>query len=188
MNIKDLIGYEWLFLLAVWLIYGLRVKRQIRTLSLSSRIPYVLILVLTGGMIFSHYFDVGVLNIRFVPKARSTDLAALALTSAGIAFAVWARLFLGRNWSATPGVTQEHELIRTGPYSLVRHPIYSGILLALLGTSISKGHLSAIIGTVISAIGWHVKSRVEEQFMEQQFGSEYVRYKREVKGLIPFVL
>jgi protein-S-isoprenylcysteine O-methyltransferase len=110
----------------------------------------------------------------------------LALTAAGCAFAIWARLLLGGNWSSSVTVKQDH--IRRGPYAIVRHPIYSGFLLGLLGTALALGELRGIAGLALASIGWHMKSRREEAFMTAEFGAEYTRYQCEVKALIPFVL
>jgi len=123
-----------------------------------------------------------------MPESVWAALAGLALTVIGVAVAIWARLILGTNWSAVVTIKQDHEIIRRGPYSIVRHPIYSGGLLALLGTAIAFGELRGLIGLALIFIAWWMKSRLEESFMEEQFGAAYARYRRDVKGLIPFVL
>ena len=101
--------------------------------------------------------------------------------------AIWARFVLGRNWSGTVTVKQDHELVRSGPYALVRHPIYSGLLLAFLGTAVARGDLAALLGVALAAATLHFKTATEESFMTEQFGAGYMEYKREVKSLIPFV-
>jgi len=82
----------------------------------------------------------------------------------------------------------DHRLIREGPYTFVRHPIYSGFLLGLAGTALALGEWRGIAGVALAFIGWRMKSRVEEAFMAAQFGAEYTAYERQVKALIPFVL
>jgi protein-S-isoprenylcysteine O-methyltransferase len=94
---------------------------------------------------------------------------------------------LGGNGSATVTVKPDHRLIRQGPYTIVRHPIYTGFLLGLLGTALALGELRGIVGLALAFIGWRMKSRLEEAFMAAQFGAEYTEYQREVKALIPFV-
>ncbi|MBV9269207.1 MAG: isoprenylcysteine carboxylmethyltransferase family protein [Acidobacteriaceae bacterium] len=106
---------------------------------------------------------------------------------AGIIFDLWARFVLGRNWSGTVTVKQDHELVQSGPYGVVRHPIYSGFLLALAGTVIAQGDVGAFLGLVLATLALRLKSLTEEAFMTQQFGSQYTTYKRTVKALIPFV-
>jgi protein-S-isoprenylcysteine O-methyltransferase Ste14 len=95
---------------------------------------------------------------------------------------------LGSNWSGTVTVKQNHELVQSGPYAIVRHPIYSGFLLGALGTALSVGEARGLIALALAFVGWVAKTRVEEQFMVEQFNGDYVRYRREVKRLIPFVL
>jgi protein-S-isoprenylcysteine O-methyltransferase Ste14 len=104
-----------------------------------------------------------------------------------VAFAIWARFYLGRNWSGTVTVKQDHKLIRTGPYAVVRHPIYAGFGLAILGTAIAIGEVRGLAATVTALIGMALKSRLEEEFMTEQFGAEYVQYKKDVKAMIPFI-
>jgi protein-S-isoprenylcysteine O-methyltransferase Ste14 len=123
-----------------------------------------------------------------LPDSPAIAFAGLALTIAGVGVAVWARLLLGANWSAAITIKRGHQIIRRGPYAVVRHPIYSGGLLALLGTTIGFGELRGLAGFALVFIAWWMKSRLEESSLEGQFGASYTQYKREVKGLIPFVL
>jgi protein-S-isoprenylcysteine O-methyltransferase Ste14 len=109
------------------------------------------------------------------------------MTFAGVAFAIWARLHIGRNWSGTVTIKADHKLIRTGPYAIVRHPIYSGFLTAVLGTAIAIGEVRGLFAFVAAFIGVKLKAGLEEEFMTEQFGDEYVQYQREVKAFIPFV-
>ena len=110
------------------------------------------------------------------------------LTVAGMLFSVWARLTLGRNWSGTVTIKQDHELIQRGPYRIVRHPIYTGMLLAMLGTAFIYGIARCFLGVPIVGLGFWLKVQIEEQFMVRQFGEQYVRYRQEVRALIPYIL
>lgn len=124
---------------------------------------------------------------RFVPRSYGVAWLGVALTIAGIALAIVARLFLGGNWSGSVTIKQGHTLVRKGPYTIVRHPIYSGFLLAILGTGLAIGEIRALIAAIlIFAILAH-KINLEERFMMEQFGAEYGQYRRRVKALIPFV-
>jgi protein-S-isoprenylcysteine O-methyltransferase Ste14 len=111
----------------------------------------------------------------------------LIMLAAGIAFAVWARHDLGRNWSGTVTVKQNHELIRSGPYRLVRHPIYTGLLLAILGTAIAFGEWRGLLAFGLLTGSLLLKLRIEERFMSESFPKEYARYRAEVPALIPFI-
>lgn len=180
--------YSWYVLIAVWLVGAFTAKVQVRTQPIGPRLIHSLVLLAAFFMLFTSAFDGGSLGRRFVPRSDAIAFAGAVLTVLGIAFAIWARFFLGTNWSAAPAVKQDHHLVRHGPYALVRHPIYSGLLLAMFGTALSVGKWRCLVGLAIVGVAWHVKSRTEERYMEEEFGSEYVRYRREVKGLIPFVL
>ena len=115
---------------------------------------------------------------------RALPLGA-ALTVFGIALAIWARLHLGRNWSPHPAVKEGHELITSGPYRLVRHPIYTGILLALLGSVATGVWLLVVFVAVGATFVWRVK--VEERLMRQQFPEQYMMYQKHTWALVPYV-
>jgi protein-S-isoprenylcysteine O-methyltransferase Ste14 len=143
--------------------------------------------LLFPDLIFIGRLVAGPLDRRFVPDSAAVAWAGLALTAAGCAFAIWARLLLGGNWSASVTVKQDHQLMRRGPYAIVRHPIYSGFLLGLAGTALALGEWRGIAGLALAFIGWLTKSRTEEAFMTAQFGAGYTEYQRRVKALVPFV-
>jgi protein-S-isoprenylcysteine O-methyltransferase Ste14 len=133
----------------------------------------------------------GPLAWRFVPPGSAvagfaSGLGA-GLTVLGLSFAVWARLHLGRNWSPNITLQEDHRLIRSGPYAIVRHPIYSGLMLATFGTALVSGDAAGLVSTALIVIGWGYKARREEALMMAQFGAQYERYRSEVKGLIPGV-
>ena len=111
-------------------------------------------------------------------------LGALA-TAAGVAFAIWARRHIGRNWSGQITIRQEHELIRTGPYARIRHPIYTGLLLALLGTAIAIGEYRAIIAFAVIAIGFVVKAKREESLLTKEFGPAFDEHRRQTGFFLP---
>ena len=110
----------------------------------------------------------------------------MALIAAGLAFAVWARAHLGRNWSGAVTVKQGHELVRSGPYAYLRHPIYAGLLAAVLGTALASGTVHAALAFAIIAAALLWKVRTEEAFMRATFPGEYERYRAAVPALIPF--
>jgi protein-S-isoprenylcysteine O-methyltransferase Ste14 len=106
----------------------------------------------------------------------------------GLGFSALARAWLGRNWSAEVTVKDGHELVRSGPYALVRHPIYAGMLLALAGTALMVGKWRALIGLALVVVALLRKLTVEERFMTEQFGEVYAHYRAEVSALIPFLV
>ena len=181
--------YLWLTLGLVWLIGALAVKRTERTQTSSSRMRHLSLEVAAFFLVFGRIQWPGWLAWRFVPEhSMPKRWMGLALTATGIGFAIAARLWIGSNWSGRVTIKEQHQLIQNGPYALVRHPIYSGFLLALLGTAIVHGELRELIGLALAALGWILKLRTEEAFLAQQFGDAYSDYKRRVKALVPFVV
>jgi protein-S-isoprenylcysteine O-methyltransferase Ste14 len=178
----------WIIVGLVWLAASASLKSVAREEPWGSRLFHILGITVAFFLLFDSHLPIPVLNRPFVPDTPAVWWIGFALAVAGAAIAIWARLLLGANWSATVTVKQDHELMRTGPYAVVRHPIYSGFLLAMLGTAIAFGEVRGLFAFVIALIAWRAKSLIEERFMLDQFGEKYARYKREVKALIPFVL
>jgi protein-S-isoprenylcysteine O-methyltransferase Ste14 len=109
------------------------------------------------------------------------------MLAAGIAFSIWARRHIAGWWSSTVTLKRDHQLIRTGPYRWVRHPIYTGLLLGLLGTAVAAGQWRSCLGVGMIAVALLRKIAIEERFLRDAFPDEYDRYRREVAALIPFV-
>lgn len=118
----------------------------------------------------------------------ATGVASDCIVLAGLAFTVWARIALGRNWSAEVTFKQDHELIESGPYALVRHPIYTGLILMALGTAINYGRAAgfALLLALCGGLWW--KARQEEWIMSRHFPDAYADYKKRVRAIVPFVL
>jgi protein-S-isoprenylcysteine O-methyltransferase Ste14 len=184
----NLINVIWTSLVLVWAAGSFKTKRAARTESRVSRGIELAFVLSAYALLFSSYASVGPLAIRFVPVSLTIEYVGVAIAFFGAAVAIWARLLLGRNWSAAVTIKENHELIRRGPYAFVRHPIYSGLLLAFAGTAITVGEVRGLVAVILAFIGWRMKSRVEEAFMMAQFGAEYEKYSNEVKALVPFVL
>jgi protein-S-isoprenylcysteine O-methyltransferase Ste14 len=111
--------------------------------------------------------------------------AADAVTAAGLLFAVWGRVHLGRYWSGIITLKEGHRLIRTGPYRLVRHPLYTGFLTGVVGAALAAGTADAALGTLVVLAAYVVKIRREEALLAREFGDEYARFRREVPALVP---
>ena len=169
-----------LFWLAVFILWAILWFKSNRTIASRSGAPVKAALcgAFAGWAIL---FSRGFRPVSVVP---ASDYAGLALTLAGLGFAVWARLTIGRNWSSTITVQQDHQLMRTGPYAIVRHPIYSGLILASLGTAIIVGDTGGLMAVALILVSLGYKARLEEAFMAEQFPA-YEEYRRKVKGLIP---
>ena len=119
------------------------------------------------------------------PSTTLTLAVGILLIATGLGVAVWARRHLGKYWSGRITLKVDHRLIQSGPYGWVRHPIYSGLLLALFGTVITIGTLQSCLGVAIIFVAVLRKMGLEEQWMAAQFGNEYEVYRRRVSALIP---
>jgi protein-S-isoprenylcysteine O-methyltransferase Ste14 len=181
---KDWLQTQWLVFTLVWVIGATTSKRTTQREPIRNRIVHGGLLALAFLLLFqsSHW---GRLDVRFVPKTEAVRLCGLILTALGLAFAIWARLAIGRNWSGIVTIKEDHQLIRQGPYRLVRHPIYFGILVAMLGTAIGYGRVACLVGVPVAFLAFWKKTRLEERFMIAQFGAQYIQYQREVKGFVP---
>jgi protein-S-isoprenylcysteine O-methyltransferase Ste14 len=183
---RQLILWLWCAWALVWVVAALRSKATRRRESPWSRLAHVVPLFIGGVLLAWRDPPWGVLTLRLWPRSFGAYLFGLALLIAGLSFAVWARVHLGRNWSGTVSVKEGHELIRTGPYAYVRHPIYTGLLLAVLGTAIASGTVRGALGFLIILAALARKLRAEEVFMRETFPDEYPRYSAEVAALVPF--
>ena len=170
----------WLLWLAYWVLAGRNNKATLRQENPLSRLS-------PDGPLVPNSAGPS-LEQPFHAATSGWLLAATALVATGLGFSALARIRLGRNWSAQVTVKQEHELIRSGPYALVRHPIYAGALLALFGTAVSVDKWRAVLGFVLIVMAFVRKLTIEERFMGEQFGEAYARYRAEVPALIPFMM
>ena len=178
-------GACWTIWIILWLLFALRTKPTQRSEGLASRLRYSVLV--TSGYVLLFWR-------RLVPLAlRETWISAIpaleglgaAIMLAGIGLTLWARVHLGANWSGTVTVKVNHGLIRTGPYARVRHPIYTGILLAAVGTAMLQREFSGLLGVALVFAGFWIKLRKEEQFMAETFGSAYDDYRRHTGALLP---
>ena len=182
------IDAAWIALGLVWAASALAAKPIARVESRASRVGHMLTFAVVFALLFSKDFRGGPLAWRVTPAAPLAGAAGLALTITGILFAIWARFYLGGNWSSVAAIKEDHTLVHSGPYSIVRHPIYAGLLLAMLGTALAAGEMGAFLGVILAFAGWQAKARLEESFLLTQFGQAYCNYRAHVKGMIPFVL
>ena len=176
----------WIATFVVWMVGSVMTKQTIGSYSdWQSRV--VVWIVAVCWWLLLDWRITGPLAWKFLPATAAANYIGLALTVAGLALAVWARFYLGSNFSVLVELKKDHELIRRGPYAFVRHPIYSGFMLASLGTALIQGELHGLLAFALIATVWTYKSRLEDQFLLKQFGAEYDQYRGRVKGLIPFV-
>jgi protein-S-isoprenylcysteine O-methyltransferase Ste14 len=124
---------------------------------------------------------------RFMPVFPLIMAAGVVVEAVGLCVAIWARRHLGRNWSGEITIKVEHQLIRSGPYRSLRHPIYTGLLAMYVGPALVTGEWLALIGVAMAAFAYWRKIRLEETALEAAFGADYDAYRRETWALVPGV-
>jgi len=183
-----LIPALWLAWCICWWLLARDVKPTRRREGLLSRTAHIVPLAFAVALLAPATLPGGFLCGRMLPATRTVFFVGAALVLAGLALTLWARAFLGRNWSAIVTLKHDHELVRTGPYRYVRHPIYSGILLAFVGSAVARGEWRGVLAVAIAFAALWRKLQLEERWMAETFGEKYAAYQSEVAALIPFVL
>jgi protein-S-isoprenylcysteine O-methyltransferase Ste14 len=186
MNFSTIISVFWIIFIAYWLVSAIGVKKNVKrsgawARSAGIRLVFIIIILVFFSVLYRGYNY----NNIFIPSP-AVQVIGVALSALGIAFAIWARVHLGRDWSGIPSMKEGHELVTSGPYRFVRHPIYTGILLAIFGSALVGG-VFWIIVFIVSCVTFLYRIPVEEGFMMQLFPNTYPDYKKRTKALIPFV-
>lgn len=176
--IRTVVGIAWIAFWIYWLVAAIAAKRGTGGVPRSPVGPVIVLVVLIPLLL-----DAGNLEIHTVALATVGALIVLA----GLGFAVWARVHLGRNWGMPMTLKDEPELITSGPYRLVRHPIYTGILTAVVGTGLASNLSALVVAVVLTAYFWRAAT-VEERNLDTVFPQAYPAYRARTKMLIPFVL
>jgi protein-S-isoprenylcysteine O-methyltransferase Ste14 len=177
----------WIAFLIYWLIKAIGTKTTRRLEPVASRILRMLILVIAIILLSTTRIPLHWLYLQPWSSGLWPFWLGAAVMVAGLLFAVWAREHLGRNWSSSVTIKQGHELITTGPYAVVRHPIYTGILAGFLGTAIALSQVRGFIAVALIFVGYWLKLRMEEQWMRSQFGETYATYADETAALVPYL-
>jgi len=181
----SLIAGLWVVWRLYWIASARDVKVTARQESVASRASHIAPLFVGVVLLALPTGRAALLAERILPRSPAGYWIGVALIILGLSFAVWARRHIGRNWSATVTVKTDHVLVRTGPYGWVRHPIYTGLLTAILGTAIARGELRGVWALALCTAAFVSKLRTEERWMREVFGEEYERYRAAVPALIP---
>jgi protein-S-isoprenylcysteine O-methyltransferase Ste14 len=183
----ELLAIIWILWVISWVVASVwsgQTKKHVMTAdSLKYRIPIFL-----GAILFLPWTG-RILGEKPLWQFGELGIYVMAiLTLAGISFTWWARIHLGQFWSNAITHKEGHHVIDTGPYGLVRHPIYTGLIAGMLVTGVAVGTVTAILGAVLISLGMAQKARMEEVFLSAELGAEeYGAYRRRVPMLIPFM-
>ena len=191
----NLVPLVWVTWVIYWAIAARGNKTTQREESVASRLGHILPIGLASWLLFARTLPgcaSGTLPLfppffceKVVAPGPAIYFTGVGVLIFGLAFAIWARHWLGRNWSGTVTLKQDHELVRGGPYRLVRHPIYTGILLGLVGSAIARDEWRGFVAVGIGYAALWRKLKLEERWMIERFGDVYRNFQAEVPALIP---
>src|ERR1041385_6178841 len=193
MTIEQFVAACWLSFILYWFISAWSVKRNQETSGwVGGNWDPILYLIGVLFMVnFTFLARLGIprdkLALLLLPHTPVLNIIVAILLSAGLVVAIAARHTLAGNWSGVVAFKEDHELITTGPYQYVRHPIYTGMLLMILGTALSLATLGAAIGFLIILAGVLLKLKQEEMLLTQHFAQDYLSYKKHTRTLLPFI-
>ena len=175
----------WLVFVAYWIVSALQTNRTQRQESFAWRYGVMAFEVAGFVLLFSGVGNVGVLGRHVFARNVSLRILGIALVWIGIGLAVWARWHLGQYWSGRITIKQDHKLIRTGPYARLRHPIYSGLDLAALGTALDVDRWRCVAGLCVFVLGFWIKANREEAMLAAQFGADFEAHRQHTGFLLP---
>lgn len=184
---QSIVGVCWAVFILFWLISAPWAKvvaeKESVWSGLAHRIPLA-----CGYILLAAQHLPPPLNLSITPRADWTGAMGASICILGLLVTLWARWTLGGNWSSAVTFKQGHELIRTGPYRFVRHPIYTGLLVMALGAVLDFGQLRCWLSLPVMTAGFWIKLRLEEKLLLRHFPREYPMYKTQVKALVPFII
>jgi protein-S-isoprenylcysteine O-methyltransferase Ste14 len=182
---RYLIEGPWIVFAVYWAIGALKTRQTAKKESFAARYAIMFIEIIGFVLIFDDDAGIGVLGRRVFHHIPAIAISGVVLLWAGIALALWARWHLGQYWSGRITIKEDHKLIRTGPYARLRHPIYSGLDLAAIGSALAIDRWRCIAGVSVIILGFWIKARREEAILTAQFGSDFQEHRRHTGFLFP---
>jgi protein-S-isoprenylcysteine O-methyltransferase Ste14 len=181
------IGVLWVAFLVSWTVAAAWQRRTEKRAGAAVELRYRVVFVIGALLLAVSARGYGALAQPLWHLTDGEAWAGVAVIVIGIAFAWWARVHLGSLWSGTITRKKDHRVVESGPYAIVRHPIYTGILLAVFATAVEQGTGLALVAAALVTVGLWMKARLEESWLRQELGAAaYEAYRRRVPMLIPF--
>lgn len=185
MSVRNLIDVPWIVCVLFWIIGAFRTRRTESKEPVESRLGVIVLLIAGYGLLFNETVKVGFLGKSFLQATLGQVSTGIILTWLGIGLALWSRWHLGAYWSGRIAIKEDHRLINTGPYARLRHPIYSGLDLAALGTAIAVDQWGCLVGVVLIAAAYWIKARREECMLVSRFGDAFEQHRQHTGFLLP---
>lgn len=177
----------WIVFVAYWIFAARNTQRTEKKEPFAWRYGIMLLVVLGFVLVFYGGADIGVLGHKVFHRGYYVAVAGIGLTWAGIALAIWARAHLGQYWSGRITIKEDHKLICSGPYARLRHPIYSGLDLAVIGAAVTIDHWRCVVGVCLVIVGFAIKAKREEAMLTARFGEAFREHSRRTGFLLPKV-
>jgi len=170
-----------------WIAAAYWANRTVVGLPDRAQMPLYVGALLAGLLLVIARLLFPVLRVRLWEENLPFDWAMVAVCAIGFAWCWWARLHLGNLWSAGVSRKEGHRVIDTGPYGIVRHPIYTGAILAMFAFAAARARPFDLLGALLVAVFFTCKARLEERFLQEEFGAAYDAYRQRVPMLVPFL-
>ena len=183
---RSVVGLLWLIWALYWWVSALGVKPVRAREPLGSRLLFITPMAIVALLLLVRRGPIWLFE-RIVPGGWVRYYIAVGLVVLGLAFSIWARAVLGGNWSGSVTLKVDHELVQRGPYRWIRHPIYTGILAAILGSGLAAGRVYGLLAFLLALVSLVRKLRIEERYMAQAFADRYAAYRRMSWALVPWV-
>jgi protein-S-isoprenylcysteine O-methyltransferase Ste14 len=180
--------FFWFVFLIYWIVSARKLKAVKRREPLHERLLYMIPIVIAYVLLFTDRLTFTALGRKFILVDLPVGAAGVVVTALGVALAIWARWHLGENWSAAVTLKSGHELIASGPYRVIRHPIYTGMLVAMAGAALALGEIRGLIAVAITIAAFYFKARKEERYLLAEFGEKYGSYAGRTGMLLPKLL
>ena len=171
-NAYQVIAGPWLLWAAYWMASTRSTKPSVQSEAAASRLTHLAQLAAASALLVPPAFGIGFLGWRPLPDRLIALVIGAILETLGLGWAVWARVQLGQYWSSTIDIKSEHQLILSGPYALVRHPISTGLVLALLGTALAEDEISGWFALALVIMAYIRKIWIEKKWLVGQLGEE----------------
>jgi protein-S-isoprenylcysteine O-methyltransferase Ste14 len=180
-----ILEWAWVAFGLYWLIAARRVKAARTTESPGYRVFRLLLLTITFILLFAKWIAVGFLGHSFLPRALPLAYIGFISALAGLAIAIWARMYLGQYWSDKIVLKVDHQLVRSGPYARMRHPIYSGVLLGVAGSALLVDEWRGVLAFVVLLTNYIVKAKREDKILADAFTEGFVEHRKRAGFLLP---
>lgn len=187
---KVALNFAWLVILVFWMFGAFQTKKTSKQEPFFKRILWYWFPLIIAGLLLGpgEWFGHTWLRENFIEHTDLVGIIGASIAWLGALLACWSRFVLGKNWSVSVQLKKNHELVKTGPYKIIRHPIYTALLLVFLGNTIIVGDYRGILAMLIVFLSFWRKLKLEEKWLKEYFGESYLNYKAESRALFPWVL